>query len=743
MVPQRIGNYQVLAELGRGAMGVVYRAYDAGIGREVAIKVIRVDAGASPDHSAQLRQRLVREASAAGRLSHPGIVTVHQLGEDGANVFVVMEYVPGSSLEQMLRSTPRPDARYSLGILRQVADALDYAHQAGLIHRDIKPANILVRADGCVKIADFGIAKLAESATQAMTATGVSLGSPAYMSPEQVRGEPLDARSDQFALAVMAFQMLVGRLPFTADAPHAVMYQIVAVDPFSTPRPDVDPRFVPVLAAALSKNPDGRFPNCAAFVYELHRAAGLVNAPVSETTARTTPMPPVAQKQSKVVLLTMLMVLLVAAVAGWGYWAYHRQTAGSPASAPAAEADVPLVKAIAEGRLDDARNLLAKGADVNAAKADGTTALMQAAEGSAYIPNNAPAVTLLLEHNPRIDAQDKRGRTALYHASAEGKEDAVKLLLARKANVNQKARDGSTALSAAITYGRLPIVKLLLASGSDVDNADATGTTSLMIASEGNAYMPNNAPLVEAVLANNPKLETQDAQGRTALYRAASEGKTEAVRILLDKGANLNAQASNGSTPLLEAVTFARVAVVQLLIERGAKIELADASGNTPLMVAAEGNAYMPNNAPLVATLLAANAKADAQDSRGRSPLYRAASEGKADAMGLLLDKKANPNLQAGDGSTPLLEAVTFGKLDTAKLLLERGGDANLADASGNTPLMVAAEGNPYIKASVDFVSLLLAHGAKANLVDNQGRTALARATASKNSAAVDLLKGR
>jgi len=608
-----------------------------------------------------------------------------------------------------------------------------------------------VRGDGCVKIADFGIAKMLQGAAQTMTATGVSLGSPLYMSPEQVRGENVDRRSDQFSLGVMAYQMLSGRMPFTADSAHAVMYQIVASDPFAAPRPDtpLDPPLIPALARALAKNPNDRFPNCAAFIYELRRAAGIEPAASGQTTAQSTTAlsatPPRPQSRKRSPLIPILAVLLLVCLAGGAYWLVQLRgaTGSGSAGGGTVKPDVPLIKAIEEGRLDDAKNLLAKGADVNAANADGTTALMQAAEGSSYMPNNAPAVALLLEKNPKIEAQDNRGRTALYRATAEGKDEAMRLLLARKADPNHKATDGSTPLLAATTYGRLPALKLLLASGAGVDIADAQANTPLMIAAEGTAYLPQNAPLVETLLAANAKIEAQDARGRTALYRAAAEGKTDAARLLLDKKANANAQAADGSSPLFAAVEFGRMPAVQLLLERGAQIELADVSGNTPLLIAAEGNAYMPNNAPMVTTLLAAQAKVEAQDARGRTPLYRAAAEDKQDAMRLLFDKKTNPNVKATDGSTPLLAAVTGGKLGAATLLLDHGADPNLADAGLNTPLMIAAEGNLYIKSSADFVSLLLAHGAKTNLTDSQGRTALARATASKNGPAIELLKNK
>src|SRR5579862_1815183 len=186
MTQETIGGYNIVGELGRGAMGVVYRAFDPRISRPVAIKVIRVTPEATAEESSQLRQRLIREASAAGKLSHPSIVTVYQLGEDGQNVFIAMEFVQGTSLGEAMRKERISPSR-CIQILQQVAEGLDYAHKAGVVHRDIKPANILIREDGQAKIADFGIAKVIESATSYMTQEGTTLGSPSYMSPEQVR----------------------------------------------------------------------------------------------------------------------------------------------------------------------------------------------------------------------------------------------------------------------------------------------------------------------------------------------------------------------------------------------------------------------------------------------------------------------------------------------------------------------------------------------------------------------------
>src|SRR5580698_577241 len=294
MNPEKIGGYQILGELGRGAMGVVYHAHDSAIDRSVAIKVIRIDAGMTAQESVQLRQRLIREASAAGKIYHPGIVTVHQLGEEGENVFIVMEYVEGTSLDRLLSDNPSMDRALALDVLAQIAVALDYAHKSNVVHRDIKPANILVRADGRVKIADFGIAKITSGALGGMTGTGVSLGSPAYMSPEQIQATQIDGRSDQVALATIAFLMLARRMPFKGSTAHTLMYQIVTGDPFEPVTGDVPltPAVRAVLARALSKHPRDRYPDCAAFIHELTAAVRAKAAPADDATIENATIPP-------------------------------------------------------------------------------------------------------------------------------------------------------------------------------------------------------------------------------------------------------------------------------------------------------------------------------------------------------------------------------------------------------------------------------------------------------------------
>ena len=269
---ERIGQYQIVGEVGRGAMGVVFRGVDPLIGRAVAVKIIQLQEFSDARERAFLRQRLFSEARAAGSLSHPGIVTIYQVGEEGDQAFVAMEFVDGATLESLLDRDSGPRRGGLIDLLRQAGEALDYAHSHGVVHRDIKPANIMIRADGVVKITDFGVAKF--FAAKKSTQTGLVLGTPHYMSPEQIQGEPMDGRADQFSLAVIAYEMLAGARPFAADTLTTLFYRILHKDPaplleYNT---ELSQEVAEVLNRALAKNAADRYESCAEFVNALREA---------------------------------------------------------------------------------------------------------------------------------------------------------------------------------------------------------------------------------------------------------------------------------------------------------------------------------------------------------------------------------------------------------------------------------------------------------------------------------------
>lgn len=255
-----LGRYEILAEIGRGGMGVVYRARDPKIDRLVAIKTISLF-GQEPEEVREYRERFVFEARAAGRLSHPGIVTIFDVGEEPENhdPYIVMEYVTGESLRKLLAAETRKlSLKVTLQLVQELAESLHYAHSQGVIHRDIKPSNVLVTPEWHSKIADFGIAKLNLSQ---LTIPGQLLGSPAYMSPEQLSGEGVDARSDLFSLGVILYTMITGYRPFQGNSATTVCFKVVNRDPIPVTSFDADlpAELDEIITCAMAKNPADRF----------------------------------------------------------------------------------------------------------------------------------------------------------------------------------------------------------------------------------------------------------------------------------------------------------------------------------------------------------------------------------------------------------------------------------------------------------------------------------------------------
>ena len=272
--PQKLGRYEVLEEIGKGAMGVVYLARDPLIGRQVALKTFRVGFSAKDQELLQFRSRFVREAQSAGILSHPNIVTIHDVVDEGSDgvCFIAMEFVKGTNLKQLLQ---RPDAisrEFVVEIVSQIAEALDYAHSRGVVHRDIKPANILITQENKVKITDFGIARLD---TSNLTMEGQLLGTPNYMAPEQIQGKEVDHRADIFSLGVVFYEMLTRRKPFQGENLTAVTHKIV-YEPFTPPEElvaDLPASLAAVLRRCLEKDSNRRFPRAAEIAAELRQAA--------------------------------------------------------------------------------------------------------------------------------------------------------------------------------------------------------------------------------------------------------------------------------------------------------------------------------------------------------------------------------------------------------------------------------------------------------------------------------------
>ena len=296
--PWLLGRYEIVAELGKGAMGVVYRANDPMLNRILAIKTINTEE-AGHEGMAEYEARFYTEAKAAGGLNHPNIIIIYDIGKSGHLVYMAMEYIEGRELRELLaQGQPLPVVQ-AVDVAAQVAEGLAYAHQHQVVHRDIKPANIMITPQGRAKIADFGIARMRSSETR--TQTGVILGSPKYISPEQVVGKRADHRSDIFSLGIILYECLTGATPFNGEGLSALMYQITNHDPAppSSANLQVPVMLDYIIAKVLAKAPEARYQSAADFSNDLRECKSQLEtgqagaAPVLATT-RPIPLAPQA-----------------------------------------------------------------------------------------------------------------------------------------------------------------------------------------------------------------------------------------------------------------------------------------------------------------------------------------------------------------------------------------------------------------------------------------------------------------
>jgi tRNA A-37 threonylcarbamoyl transferase component Bud32 len=343
----RVGKYELRHQIGRGAMGIVYEAFDTVIERPVALKMLRTD-GFGTEQLDDVRARFKREAHSAGRLSHPNIVTIFDYGEHEGAPYIAMDLMQGEELSRSLESGARMALPQVVRIVEQLLSALAYAHQAGVVHRDIKPSNVFVLRDGTIKMVDFGLARIEASN---LTETGAVLGTPAYMSPEQFLGLPVDARSDIFSLGVMLYQMLTGDRPFSGS-PSTIMQKVLRQDPVepSVLNPTLSAAWDTLIKRVLAKKPHDRLQSAREFAewmrlaFEgkpLPEAAELPeDATVRiDATVRLAPPP----KHSRKALVAVLAGLVVVTAAGAIF--LNRRAAPEPVSPSAVVAAAPVTPA--------------------------------------------------------------------------------------------------------------------------------------------------------------------------------------------------------------------------------------------------------------------------------------------------------------------------------------------------------------------------------------------------------------
>lgn len=331
MIGTHLGKYRVVRQLGVGGMAHVYEAQDEIIGRTVALKVLVLPSIISEGERLDMVRRFEREARSAGKLSHPNIVTIYEVGSANGMHYIAMEFMHGKTARELLNEEGRLPPDRVLSIVKQVASALDYAHARGVIHRDVKPDNIALLEEGVVKLTDFGIARLANDLVR--TQAGIMVGSPAYMSPEQIVGDEVDGRSDVFSLGVTTYELLTGSKPFEASTITAVMHKIIYEQP--APTEDVSPAVERVLRKAMEKDPAKRYQSARAFAEDLGLAmltsgvrgegdifhARAPSAPEVEKTVIAKPPEPLLEPRKKRRVSWMVgalsAVVVLAAVGAW------------------------------------------------------------------------------------------------------------------------------------------------------------------------------------------------------------------------------------------------------------------------------------------------------------------------------------------------------------------------------------------------------------------------------------------
>ena len=341
----KYGRYKVQKELGKGAMGVVYKAHDPHIDRMVALKVLRPDRVTSE----ALVKRFLNEAKAIGRFSHPNIVTVYDVGRDHGTVFIAEEFLEGTPLDEFLKEN-RLETEKIVEFGIQVADALDFAHQKGIIHRDIKPSNIIFTREGQIKITDFGIAHIEDENAPQLTQAGEILGTPYYMSPEQLQGRDIDGRSDLFSLGVMLYELAAKKRPFTGKNLPSIFTAITQKVPAPPHEIDADlpAQLSDVILKSLEKNPDDRYATGRQFAEAL-KAIDLTKQPVPEQ--REEIKEEIEENDSWFRSKAAIAVVIVLLLAGGGYYYFSTRhidngntavvTPDKPVPGPVVEPDIP------------------------------------------------------------------------------------------------------------------------------------------------------------------------------------------------------------------------------------------------------------------------------------------------------------------------------------------------------------------------------------------------------------------
>ena len=545
------GRYEVLGRAGAGGMAEVYRARDELLGREVALKVLSERFA----HDSSFIERFRREAQSAANLSHPNIVSLYDYGSDDGSYFIVMEYIDGQAVSEIIASEAPLLPERAADIASDVAGALQRAHTAGLVHRDIKPGNIMITSNGQTKVTDFGIARALGHGEQTMTQTGMVIGTASYLSPEQAQGNPVDARSDVYSLGCVLYEMLTGRVPFAGDTPLSIAYKHVREEaqPPSRLNPDVPAELDAITLKALAKNPDNRYDSASKMQEDLQRflsgqkvlATPLLNeattvaAPVggTEVLRRPDTAYPAQARGGRGAGFWILLSLLILALFGLVAWALFNNLLDNPPSG-AARVQVPALvgEDVARARaLLEERGLESTVTRRASAGREENTVLNQDPRPGVRVERGSEVALIVSSGAPQTDVPGLRG---------ESLESATQLLQDAGLRLGGQEEQASDDFDPGIVIDQSPQPGERVDEGSAVDVVVSSGPENIVVPSViGATEEEARAELEAAGLGIDVATEPNDEfdEGRVFAQDPAEGAEVEpdtVVAVLISEGSD-------------------------------------------------------------------------------------------------------------------------------------------------------------------------------------------------------------
>ena len=670
----KLGNYEIESILGRGGMGVVYKARQLNLDRSVALKILPPTLSSDSSYV----KRFEREARAIAALNHPNIVQIYDVGQEGQTYYYTMEFIDGASLDDILFQRGAVPLERAVRIVARTANALAYTHKRGIVHRDIKSSNIMIDALGIVKVTDFGLAL--QEKTRRMTVEGGIVGTPEYMSPEQASGETATALSDIYSLGVVFYELLTGRVPFEADTPLGVIRKIQTEEP-APPRsikPEIPPGVEKIILKMMAKDPKKRHPNCRAILADLRRFR--IREPISP------PLPSIFSIRSLTERVGGILLLLAERIGRLTIWA----------KSPAKILGTPLLLAVIA---------------ISWSIAFG---IWQPA-----LPLPYAGILLLLAVITYLIKREKPTKTSEPDKPTKTEEETdLKLQVAILQNTVDSLANELRALQIAVQGSGFPdTVVFKSGTATKCEIVSETSDSVRVHTDMGTTEIPRNqikslirAAPAEKKKASKPESEIEEIQRQKGELKSSTRG----LRSFDDNNQEENARQEleklgipYNSEEFINRARRGDAAAVDLFLAAGMNPDVKDDYGRTALMFVPRKGYTDIVRLLIVRALLDKGADVNAKNENGNTPLLFAAMKGDTDIVKALLDKGADMNTRNERGKTALMYAASLAYLDIARVLLDRGADVNTKTKSGRTALKLAAGQNHTI------VQLLKQAGAK------------------------------